>query len=29
MSPSPVRRLIGDMSNTEKVLRGLGLSATY
>lgn len=25
MSPSPVRRLIGDMSNTEKVLRGLGL----
>jgi circadian clock protein KaiB len=29
MSPSPVRRLIGDMSDTEKVLRGLGLSATY
>jgi len=26
MSPSPVRRLIGDMSDTEKVLRGLGLS---
>ena len=25
MSPSPVRRLIGDMSDTEKVLRGLGL----
>lgn len=23
--PSPVRRLIGDMSDTEKVLRGLGL----
>lgn len=29
MSPSPVRRLIGDMSDTEKVLRGLGLSATW
>src|ERR1700743_173686 len=28
VSPSPVRRLIGDMSNTEKVLRGLGLSGT-
>src|ERR1700743_1568165 len=28
MSPAPVRRLIGDMSNTEKVLRGLGLSGT-
>ena len=27
MSPSPVRRLIGDMSDTEKVLRGLGLPA--
>ena len=26
MSPSPVRRLIGDMSNTEKVLRGLGIN---
>ena len=25
--PSPVRRLVGDMSDTEKVLRGLGLSA--
>ena len=25
VSPSPVRRLIGDMSDTEKVLRGLGL----
>lgn len=24
--PLPVRRLIGDMSDTEKVLRGLGLS---
>jgi len=24
-SPSPERRLIGDMSDTEKVLRGLGL----
>lgn len=24
-SPLPVRRLIGDMSNTDKVLRGLGL----
>jgi len=29
MSPSPVRRLIGDMSDTEKVLRGLGLLASY
>jgi len=29
MSPSPVRRLIGDMSNTEKVLRGLGLPAAH
>jgi len=29
MSPSPVRRLIGDMSDTQKVLRGLGLSPTY
>lgn len=28
MSPSPVRRLIGDMSDTEKVLRGLGLSSS-
>ena len=26
-SPMPVRRLIGDMSDTEKVLRGLGLPA--
>lgn len=26
-SPSPARRLIGDMSDTEKVLRGLGLPA--
>lgn len=25
LEPSPERRLIGDMSNTEKVLRGLGL----
>lgn len=24
-SPAPVRRLIGDMSDTAKVLRGLGL----
>lgn len=24
--PSPVRRLIGDMSDTEKVLRGLGVT---
>jgi circadian clock protein KaiB len=24
--PKPARRLIGDMSDTEKVLRGLGLS---
>jgi circadian clock protein KaiB len=29
MSPSPVRRLIGDMSDTEKVLRGLGLPVAY
>ena len=29
MSPSPVRRLVGDMSDTGKVLRGLGLSPTY
>lgn len=29
MSPSPVRRLIGDMSDTEKVLRGLNLHAAY
>src|SRR4051812_9802573 len=27
-SPGPERRLIGDMSNTEKVLKGLGLSIT-
>ena len=26
-SPSPERRLIGDMSDTKKVLRGLNLSA--
>ena len=26
-SPLPARRLIGDMSNTEKVLRGLGIQA--
>jgi circadian clock protein KaiB len=26
-SPLPVRRLIGDMSDIEKVLRGLGLSS--
>ena len=25
-SPNPVRRLIGDLSNTEKVLKGLGLN---
>ena len=25
LSPGPERRLIGDMSNTEKVLKGLGL----
>ncbi len=25
-SPGPERRLIGDMSNTEKVLRGLGIT---
>jgi circadian clock protein KaiB len=24
--PPPLKRLIGDMSNTEKVLRGLGLN---
>jgi len=24
--PAPVRRMVGDMSDTEKVLRGLGLS---
>src|ERR1700733_7802269 len=27
-SPSPERRLIGDMSDTKKVLRGLSLAAT-
>jgi circadian clock protein KaiB len=27
MSPSPVRRLIGNMSDKEKVLKGLGLIA--
>ena len=26
-SPSPERRLIGDMSDTQKVLRGLGITA--
>lgn len=26
-SPGPERRLIGDMSNTAKVLRGLGIAA--
>jgi circadian clock protein KaiB len=26
-SPGPVRRLIGDMSDTKKVLRGLGIAA--
>jgi len=26
-SPSPKRRLIGDFSNREKVLRGLGISS--
>lgn len=26
-SPSPERRLIGDMSDTQRVLRGLGLPA--
>lgn len=26
-SPLPERRLIGDLSNTEKVLKGLGLNA--
>jgi circadian clock protein KaiB len=26
-SPDPVRRLIGDMSDTNKVLRGLGLTS--
>jgi circadian clock protein KaiB len=25
LSPSPVKRLIGDMSDTQKVLKGLGL----
>ena|ERR1700740_2452258 len=25
--PGPLRRLVGDMSDTKKVLRGLGLSA--
>lgn len=25
-SPGPERRMIGDMSNTEKVLRGLGIA---
>ena len=25
-SPGPERRLIGDMSNTDKVLRGLGIT---
>ena len=25
-SPAPVRRLVGDMSDEEKVLKGLGLS---
>ncbi len=25
-SPAPERRLVGDMSDTEKVLRGLGIS---
>lgn len=24
--PAPVRRMVGDMSDTDKVLRGLGLS---
>jgi circadian clock protein KaiB len=28
ISPSPQRRLIGDMSDTEKVLRGLNLPAS-
>jgi circadian clock protein KaiB len=27
LSPLPQRRLIGDMSDTDKVLRGLGLPA--
>ena len=27
MSPAPVRRLIGDMSDLDKVLKGLGLPA--
>jgi circadian clock protein KaiB len=27
-SPEPVRRLVGDMSDTAKVLRGLGISDT-
>lgn len=26
VEPAPERRMIGDMSNTEKVLRGLGLT---
>lgn len=26
LSPSPKRRLVGDMSDTDKVLRGLGLN---
>ena len=26
LSPAPKRRLVGDMSDTEKVLRGLGLN---
>ncbi len=26
LSPVPVRKLIGDMSNTEKVLKGLGIN---
>jgi circadian clock protein KaiB len=25
-APGPVRRLVGDMSDTQKVLRGLGIS---
>ncbi len=28
-SPQPVRRLIGDMSNTKKVLKGLGFPDNY
>jgi len=27
LSPLPQRRLIGDMSDTDKVLKGLGLPA--